>query len=354
MQILSVIESLDHGGAETVMVNLATGFPEHRQMVIHFSSANSIPLHRPFVQSLREHAVPCKDVHYHSLKDPHQRASILDGFQPEIVIFHWWGSCPILPWILQAKEQKERTRPLFLCVLHHNQAPAPLGFDHYVLVCKDMDRYQGHIPRQQKSIIYNGIDLQHFTGSTEEKPPRDRFVIGRISTLRPCKIPKDWVRIANSFDIPGVRFVIAGEGSRRAELRREAQEIGASDKFSFPGYISREDVPRLLSDFDLFCYVTDAAVECNPLVLLESLAAGVPVVSQEKGGIPDIIVHGENGFLGRDTGEVRYYCELLSRDLQLREQMAVNAREFAKGFCLNRQREEYNNLFSSLMRNHQN
>ena len=58
MKILSVIESLAHGGAETVLVDLVLGLSEHTHQVVHFSSANGIPVHTPFIEALTAAGVP--------------------------------------------------------------------------------------------------------------------------------------------------------------------------------------------------------------------------------------------------------------------------------------------------------
>jgi glycosyltransferase involved in cell wall biosynthesis len=66
------------------------------------------------------------------------------------------------------------------------------------------------------------------------------------------KIPPDWIRTAASYPVPDAHFVIAGEGALRPVLEQEVRELGLGARFTLPGYVSREEVPALLTSFDVF------------------------------------------------------------------------------------------------------
>jgi glycosyltransferase involved in cell wall biosynthesis len=82
-------------------------------------------------------------------------------------------------------------------------------------------------------------------------------------------------------------------GAYENELRSEAERLGVSDRVVFAGY--RDDVPALLAGCDVFCLPSFA--EGLPLVVLEAMAQGKPVVATPVGGTAELVVHGETGLL---------------------------------------------------------
>ena len=356
MKVLSVIESLDHGGAETVLVDLVLGLREHTHRVIHFGSANGVPVHAPFVRALRAARVPCADAHWSCLADPDARTRVLAGFHPDVVLFHWWGKDPWLPWLTAARAEPRTARPAFVCVLHHAGARPVPGYDRYVLVAPNQAADVRHLARTRLRLSPNGVDLARFAGARPVAPARRAagdpapMVVGRLSNLRPVKVPADWVRTLAGFAVPDTRFVIAGDGPSRVALEADARTLGAPGQFVFPGYVPRDRVPALLASFDVFCYATAEAEECHPLALLEALAAGVPIVAEARGGIPAIVRHEENGLLAGSVAEMGIHLRRLRRDPALRARLARGARAAAGRFSLARQLGRYRRLLRGLPR----
>ncbi|HEY6421609.1 MAG TPA: glycosyltransferase family 4 protein, partial [Candidatus Binataceae bacterium] len=266
MKILSAIEALCHGGAQTVLVDLALSMPEHEHRVIHFSSANGIATDRAMLDDLRRAGIACLDAHWNSLRNADQRDSVLDGFRPDVVICHWWGNDPWLPWIAEARatrvtnarDASDADTPTFICVLHHANIDAADAYDHYVLVSRSQLGQVARIPTARVHTIPNGVDLARFAPRRARDAARP-MVVGRLSNLREGKIPADWVETLASYQIPDTRFVIAGDGALLPTLRDRARELRLERQFSFPGYVPRHEVPALLETFDVFCYVTSTA-----------------------------------------------------------------------------------------------
>jgi glycosyltransferase involved in cell wall biosynthesis len=84
---------------------------------------------------------------------------------------------------------------------------------------------------------------------------------------------------------PGVVLQVAGDGPERAALGAMAARLGLQDRVEFLGF--RSDVPRLLAEADAF--VLPSAMEQQPLVLIEALGAGKPVVATEVGGVAEMV-----------------------------------------------------------------
>ena len=227
---------------------------------------------------------------------------------------------------------------------------APVGYDYYVPVARSQLGQVAHVTPERVHVISNGVDLARFAPAERRRGPRGEVVIGRVSSLREGKIPADWIRTTASFQIPRTRWVMAGAGSMRARLAQDVEALGLEQTFSLPGHIPRPAVPRLLAGFDIFAYATSTAVECHPLALIEALAAGVPIVAEARGGIPEIVSHGTNGLLARSADEVGEHLSRLAHDHALRARLARGARASAERFSLDRQLGGYRKLLATAAR----
>ena len=92
---------------------------------------------------------------------------------------------------------------------------------------------------------------------------------------------------------PDLLVILAGEGELRGPLEREARSLGVHSQVLFAG--PRSDVPALMRLFDVFAL--PSLREGLPLVLLEAMAASVPIVATSVGGNPEIVRHGATGLL---------------------------------------------------------
>ena len=255
-----------------------------------------------------------------------------------------------MPWVLS----QQPDRPTFICVLHHHAA-AKQGYDRYILVSRSQLDHVSHIAPWRVKVIPNGIDLRRFRFPKPDHADRPEtatrpFVVGRLSELREGKIPVDWVRTLASYRLERTRFVIAGNGSLFHSLRSSATDLMDEDQISFPGYVPRSEVPDLLRTFDVFCYATSSAVECCPLVVLEAMAAGVPIVAEARGGIPGIVIDKQNGLLAHSIDEIGEHLRRLRDDDDLRRTLSRGARTTAENFSLVRQTQAYRQLLLEIGR----
>ncbi len=120
-------------------------------------------------------------------------------------------------------------------------------------------------------------------------------VVGVIARLQREKGVGHFVEAAAHVarQVPGARFVIVGDGPLRDQLSGLAQRLGVRDRVDFLGF--RLDAPALMPLLDVL--VVPSLSEGTPLVILEAMLAGVPVVASAVGGIPEQIRHGREGLL---------------------------------------------------------
>lgn len=159
--------------------------------------------------------------------------------------------------------------------------------------------------RAQTRVVYNGIDLDAFRARTAESagpvgPDGAGPLLGAVSHLIPWKGHEVFLRAIAELAPrhPDWRFAIVGDPifqfrDERHRLEALAAELGIAERVAFAGH--REDVPAVLSQLSLF--VLPSLYEPFGRVLIEAMAAGLPIVASRAGGVPEIVVDGETGLL---------------------------------------------------------
>ena len=348
MRILSIVELLGAGGAEGVLVDLVRGLPEHEHVVWHFNGVNGVPPYRPHVRRLRDAGALVADHDWRDLADPARRAAALNGFVPDIVIAHWWGGDPWLRWI---RDPATRPRPQFVCVAHDSRYQLESGFDRYVLVAEFQRSQTRRLRGADVRVIPNGTELARFEGRTRasRSDPAQPLVIGSLAGLRPNKTGSDWARTVCAWDLPGSRFLVAGDGPLRSELESDVAASGRSRDFDFMGHVPHRSVPRFLRSLDVLFNLTAPDVrECSPRAVIEALAAGVPVVGLADGGMTELIEHEVNGLLARDADDMGRQLKRLAEDRSLVRRLAAGATESRASLDHRRQIEAYRQLLAGL------
>lgn len=122
----------------------------------------------------------------------------------------------------------------------------------------------------------------------------DRLV-GIVARLVPIKSHETFLEAAAEVNrrLPNVKFVIVGDGERRAELEAQAVRLGLERETRFLGW--RRDMRAVYADLDVV--VLSSLNEGSPVAIIEAMAAGRPVVCTDVGGVAEVVAHGESGLL---------------------------------------------------------
>jgi glycosyltransferase involved in cell wall biosynthesis len=129
--------------------------------------------------------------------------------------------------------------------------------------------------------------------------------------------------------VPELQFLITGEGPAEKALRRQAEALGIAANVQFMGYLDRQrELPDCYAAADAFIFAS--RTETQGLVLLEAMAMGLPVVALAAMGTKDILGPGLGGIAPEDdvTEFAKAICRLM-QDQSLRQQLSVEAREYA-------------------------
>jgi glycosyltransferase involved in cell wall biosynthesis len=199
-----------------------------------------------------------------------------------------------------------------------------------------------NLPPERCPVIHNGLNLALFEAPMDRARVRAALGLGPeevalicVARLHPQKNHAGLLEAVASLpqDLPPWRLILAGDGSERASLQERSEALGLAARVTFLG--SRDDVPQLLRACDLCVLASDKEGFC--MAVVESLAAGLPTVATDAGGvIAEAITEGQSGHLVR-RGDMAALAERLARligDPAARARMGAPARESARRFDL--------------------
>jgi glycosyltransferase involved in cell wall biosynthesis len=165
------------------------------------------------------------------------------------------------------------------------------------------------------------------------------------------KAPLDFVAAAGAIlrASPHTHFLIVGDGPLREPMKEAVRKAAGGERFHFVGHST--DVPCLLGGMDLF--LLTSRWEGTPRVILEAMAAGVPVVATGVGGVPEIVEHGQSGLLAPpgDVEALGRHAVRLLRDPEQAREMSRRARRFvADEFDIAAVTSRHEQLYAELLR----
>ncbi|MCM8784043.1 MAG: glycosyltransferase family 4 protein [Candidatus Omnitrophica bacterium] len=152
--------------------------------------------------------------------------------------------------------------------------------DRYILIREGIEI----VKQKQKKSLYNRLNISYSFP-----------LIGMVACLKPQKAPLDFVKGAFLVKkrFPKAKFILVGGGPLYKEVKRLIRRLNLENNFSLLGW--REDAIEIISLFDIF--VLTSIWEGLPLVILEAMSLGKPIVATDVDGIRELIEDGENGFL---------------------------------------------------------
>ncbi|MGB2887260.1 MAG: glycosyltransferase, partial [Candidatus Acidiferrales bacterium] len=326
--ILHTIETAGPGGAETVVLNLASRLDSSR-----FRSVALLPREDWLSERLRERGVPTFFVDskaWYDFRLPWGMARLIRQENIDLIHSHLPGqnfySCAV------GRLFGRRTIATYHGAIELSQSGGLRGgiqlgsvrrsADAVVVVCDHVGKMlrEAGFPAEKIVRIYNGISVDRFQISGDGRLRRElglrngTKLVGTIANLRQSKGYEFFIQAARKVvdTRPDTRFVAVGDIDPviAKPLFASIERLGLQDLFLFLGF--RTDVPEILSELDVF--VLSSVSEGFPLVALEAMASARPVVVTRSGGPQEIVEDGRTGLLippadpDALTGKI---CELL-------------------------------------------
>lgn len=199
-------------------------------------------------------------------------------------------------------------------------------------------------------LTYNFVDKRIYyprecSSLRQEFAPGGEKIMMHISNFRPVKRVSDVVDVfAKVSERMPVKLLLVGEGPELSKIQCKIESLGLTDRVHFLG--KQDDVAQIISVADVLLLPSEK--ESFGLVALEAMACGVPTVGSIAGGIPELVAHGETGYLAPigDTDRMADYVVRMLRDPVLYDTLrkACLLRATTQ-FCNDRIMAEYERIY---------
>jgi glycosyltransferase involved in cell wall biosynthesis len=364
--ILHTIETAGPGGAETVLLNLASRLDSTR-----FRSIVLLPEGRWLPKELRNHGVPTFSMEPSNRYDfgllrtmarlvRQQQVDLIHSHLPDqnsysCLVGRLTGRKTIATYhgALRPAEVESLKGALKLHVVRRFAAAVVVVSKYLEAAFQNLD-----FPGDKLFCIPNGVDVDKFACAEGGHLRRElaygdrRPLVLMVANLRESKGYEYFVKAARIVADSGVQacFLAVGElhESIMPRLMRLVEQLGLRDRFVFLGF--REDVPAILRDVDVF--VLSSISEGFSLATVEAMAAGKPVVVTRCGGPEEVIDDGRTGFLvppADPEALASRICELLA-DPERAAILGQNARaKVSSAFSMERMVHQYERLYERLL-----
>ncbi len=327
MRILHLLQSSVFSGAENVICQIIDMFRDEPGTEMIYSSQDG-----PIRDALEERDItfaPMKKLCFSEVK------RVIREVKPDIIHAHDMrasfyaallsGKIPVISHIHNNNfESRKLTLKSFLYSFAAKKAKGIIwvsksAFDGYYY----RDRFA-----DKSTVLYNVINID----AIYEKMNRDTneynydiVYVGRLSYL---KNPERFMQIFSEVvkRKPDVSIAVVGSGELKDEVEKLHSELGLGDNVKLLGYCSNP--AKIIHDSRVM--IMTSRSEGTPMVALESLSLGTPIVSTPVGGMCDLIENGKNGYLSDDDTEIIEKLIKIIEDHEFRESLSENAKVMSR------------------------
>lgn len=205
-------------------------------------------------------------------------------------------------------------------------------------------------------VVYNFIDVEKYSKAEGEECKRsalaktDERILTHISNFRPVKRVEDVIKVFYEVqkEVPA-KLLMIGEGPERKKAEQLTKKLGIKNKVFFLG--NSTEIDKILCYSDIF--ILPSETESFGLAALEAMAAKTAVISTNTGGLPEVNIHGETGFLSNlgDVSDMAKNAITILKDNDTLECFKLNAKEHTKRFALENILPVYEEIYKSCSKN---
>jgi glycosyltransferase involved in cell wall biosynthesis len=372
------IKKYAHGGTEIAAYNLAINMAKRGHEIDVFTTSIDSKYSTEIYHNMKVHRYPT------SLKIASANPSIKLIYNPlnyDLDIVHAHSPIPYsdLPALLYAKRKKV---PLILTYQFDGQETGGSFirntgvsiynkfFIHRVMrsaevIIATTQSYANESPfligyKDKIIVIPNGININELkTPLTKEEArkklglpvdiPMVLFFGSLVRYKGPDILLKAFKQINDEF--PEAILIFAGRGQLLNELSDLSKELGVENHVTFVGFVEDDLKPLYYKASDIFCLPSTTMAESFGIVNLEAMAAGIPIVASNLGGIPDIVQDGINGIL-TNPGDFESVADALRSLLlngDLRVKMGNNGSKLVNNYSWDEIAKETENLYTRIL-----
>ena len=274
----------------------------------------------------------------------------LNKFKPDIVHTHLMGCMYAAPWVITHKvkmlhtlhsipqsENRYKIRKFVTTILFRTRKGIPVAIseENRELIAK----YYG-MKKDKIEMANNPVVTKRYYHNTKRDEDICLITVGRLS---PEKNQKLLIKVINRLKnlYPTIKLIIVGDGEEKGNLELETVRYDVKENVIFTGRVV--DVENYLCNADIF--VMSSLYEGVPLSILEAMAAGLPVVSTDVGGIKDIVT--DNGILvpSEDSLAMEEAILKLINNPSLREEIGKKSLLNVQKYDVKNIAEQYTKLY---------
>ncbi|MGF1522584.1 MAG: glycosyltransferase family 4 protein [Leptolyngbyaceae cyanobacterium] len=198
-------------------------------------------------------------------------------------------------------------------------------------------------------IIHCGVEPDLFPSVPHQDQGKRLLYVGRLAAMK--GLPVLFEALAQLRErYPDLRLTVVGDGQERPEIEASAQRLNLGQMVDFVGYKSQAEVRSYLQQTDIF--ILPSFAEGVPVVLMEAMAAGVPVLTTRIAGVPELVVHGESGWLvpPGDQQSLADSLAMLVEDADLRQRLGEAGRaQVASDFNVETEAKKLADIFRQVV-----
>lgn len=338
-RVAVVLPYFGAGGAETMVAHLVSHLDRNRidvQVFCIYGEPQGNSLEQEVINSGVTINYVRKGLGF-SLRAVKRLYSMLNSYHPDIVHTHLRACMYVAPWVVTHKCKMIHTLhsiPEYECasllkkyvtlLLYKSKKAVPVAIseENRATISKFYK-----LPRNAIEMIPNPVVVSRYFHRGEGTKQVSFITVGRLSPEKNQQmLIKAFLRLAQT--IKEIQLLVVGSGADMAELQALVEQEGAANKVKFIGHVT--DVENYLAISDIF--LLSSKVEGLPLAVLEAMAAGLPIISTNVGGIKDIV--SDNGILVSPDDENGFLEAMkeLCADEKRRKRMGLRSVEIAQRY----------------------
>ena len=356
MRILHIIPRLNKGGAERLCLDICNQLQKHIDVqvrLITFSDENFYPF---LTENIDWQVVPASvqlSVFHKNVLNIDALQKAIEDFAPDVIHTHLFEaeivsrSChyPQAKWFSHCHDNMKQFRNFSIKAMFNKELLTNYlekrylfsrykanGGTRFLAISKDAEQYFCKTAKPFKvQLLPNAIDYDKFKANGNRQQG-GKLQLVNVGSYQDKKNQKFLVEVAKVLRSRNIDFEInlLGDGERYGDVARFISEANLQDRVLQRGNVNNVEDHLWNSDI----YVHSAYYEPLGLVLLEAMAAGLPVVTLDGRGNRDLIVQGKNGYMVYEQDAEQFADRILEiwNDKQKYNQMSAFAQEFARQF----------------------
>lgn len=336
--VLLVVPTLLQGGGQKFVLDLAKGLDKEQfrvRVLVFFRQR-----HKAFAKFAEENGI--ETVYLNKKKGLdlsffRQVRKAIKEFQPDVIHSHLNTMLYLLPFYRKKQiklhtvhtlAQKEHygMQKLVNYIAFHWKGVVPVAISD--TVAGTIANTHG-LKREAIPVVYNGVDCARYDIPKVAGNTFNLVSVGTIYAVKNFPFLVDCFSELHKVH-PETRLTIVGNGVQRGELYEQIDRLGLTDAVTITGTVGNVEDYLAASDI----YVASSHFEGLPLSILEAMAAGLPVISTNVGGVPDVVRDGENGLLITPGDKAAYIAALteLTENTEKRTAFSARSKELSKNY----------------------